>query len=36
MSENRVSGELHNGRWFDVGTPQRLHELDAALSQQPL
>jgi MurNAc alpha-1-phosphate uridylyltransferase len=34
ISENRVGGELHGGRWFDIGTPQRLQKLDAALSQQ--
>ena len=28
MGEQRVSGELHPGRWVDVGTPQRLAELD--------
>ena len=27
----RVSGELHAGRWVDVGTPQRLAELDQEL-----
>jgi N-acetyl-alpha-D-muramate 1-phosphate uridylyltransferase len=27
----RLSGEHHGGRWVDVGTPQRLAELDAAL-----
>jgi MurNAc alpha-1-phosphate uridylyltransferase len=31
MAENRVGGELHGGRWVDVGTPQRLEELDAEL-----
>lgn len=31
MAERRVSGELHTGRWVDVGTPQRLAELDAEL-----
>jgi MurNAc alpha-1-phosphate uridylyltransferase len=31
MAEHRVSGELHAGRWVDVGTPQRLAELDAEL-----
>jgi len=32
MAQGRVSGEHHRGRWTDVGTPQRLAELDAALS----
>ncbi len=31
MAGRRVSGELHAGRWVDVGTPQRLEELDAEL-----
>jgi MurNAc alpha-1-phosphate uridylyltransferase len=31
MAGNRVSGELHSGRWIDVGTPQRLDELDRQL-----
>jgi N-acetyl-alpha-D-muramate 1-phosphate uridylyltransferase len=28
---NRVAGELHGGRWTDVGTPERLDELDRQL-----
>lgn len=28
MAEDRVGGRLHRGRWFDIGTPQRLGELD--------
>ncbi len=32
MVEGRVSGEHHIGRWVDVGTPQRLAELNATLS----
>ncbi|MDP2821483.1 MAG: nucleotidyltransferase family protein [Sulfuritalea sp.] len=31
MAARRVSGELHAGRWVDVGTPQRLAELDSEL-----
>jgi MurNAc alpha-1-phosphate uridylyltransferase len=31
MATGRISGELHRGRWVDVGTPQRLAELDAEL-----
>jgi MurNAc alpha-1-phosphate uridylyltransferase len=31
MAEHRVSGELHPGVWVDVGTPQRLAELNAQL-----
>lgn len=29
MREQRVTGALHTGHWFDVGTPQRLAEVDA-------
>ena len=32
MNEGAVSGELHTGRWMDVGTPTRLAELDRLLS----
>jgi N-acetyl-alpha-D-muramate 1-phosphate uridylyltransferase len=28
----RVSGEVHEGEWLDIGTPQRLKELDGRLS----
>jgi len=28
----RVCGELHQGMWVDVGTPQRLHNLDRQIS----
>jgi MurNAc alpha-1-phosphate uridylyltransferase len=31
MAAGRVSGEIHTGRWVDVGTPERLNELDAEL-----
>jgi len=31
----QVSGELHGGRWTDVGTPERLRLLDAELRQAP-
>jgi MurNAc alpha-1-phosphate uridylyltransferase len=30
MEQNKVSGEKYLGPWHDVGTPQRLHELNAA------
>ena len=33
MGRNGVTGEHHCGRWIDVGTPQRLSELDAELSR---
>ncbi len=32
MKENRVSGEYYGGRWFDIGTPQRLEEINALLA----
>jgi MurNAc alpha-1-phosphate uridylyltransferase len=32
MVGGRVSGEHHRGRWTDVGTPQRLAQLDAELA----
>lgn len=32
MRRGEVTGQLHRGRWVDVGTPQRLQELDAALT----
>lgn len=31
MARGRVSGEHHRGRWTDVGTPQRLQQLDQEL-----
>lgn len=31
MERDAVTGEHHHGRWTDVGTPQRLAELDEAL-----
>lgn len=31
MAQRRVSGEHHQGRWEDVGTPERLALLDAEL-----
>lgn len=31
MRTGRVTGEHHRGRWTDVGTPERLAELDASL-----
>ncbi|HEX4917040.1 MAG TPA: nucleotidyltransferase family protein [Limnobacter sp.] len=34
MAQGKVSGELHAGFWMDVGTPQRLQELDDRLTQQ--
>lgn len=31
LCAGRVSGELHTGTWLDIGTPERLAELDARL-----
>lgn len=32
MARGRVGGEHHRGRWIDVGTPERLAELDRSLT----
>lgn len=32
ISQNRISWQQHRGAWNDIGTPQRLRELDTALS----
>ncbi len=34
MAAARVSGEHHRGEWRDIGTPERLRELDAALRRR--
>lgn len=31
MARGLVSGEHYRGRWYDIGTPQRLQQLDEAL-----
>lgn len=31
MAADRVSGQIHGGRWVDVGTPERLSALDAEI-----
>jgi MurNAc alpha-1-phosphate uridylyltransferase len=31
----RVSGEIHDGEWLDIGTPERLAELDRRLRGLP-
>jgi len=28
MQENAVTGELYEGAWFDIGTKERLEQLD--------
>jgi MurNAc alpha-1-phosphate uridylyltransferase len=35
IARNEMSGERHAGRWVDVGSPQRLAELDAFLQEMP-
>ena len=35
MEKQMVSGEYYNGGWVDVGTPQRLAELDERLEAAP-
>ncbi|MDH3948177.1 MAG: nucleotidyltransferase family protein [Gammaproteobacteria bacterium] len=34
MAAGRVSGEYYQGRWYDIGTPERLTELDLQLEMQ--
>ncbi len=34
MGQAAVSGKHYRGRWFDIGTPERLLELDRALSAE--
>jgi MurNAc alpha-1-phosphate uridylyltransferase len=34
IRDARITGELFSGRWFDVGTPERLSALDAELRAQ--
>lgn len=36
MARGAISAEHHQGRWTDVGSPQRLQQLDADLRQRPL
>ena len=33
MANNLVTGEIHNGLWFDVGTPERLEEVNALVTR---
>ncbi len=33
MSQQRVAGLHHTGQWYDIGTPERLAELDRRLQQ---
>jgi MurNAc alpha-1-phosphate uridylyltransferase len=36
IAAGTLTGERHDGRWVDVGTPQRLAELDLELRDQEL
>ena len=33
MANDRVTGEIHDGVWIDVGTPERLDEVISLTSQ---
>jgi len=33
MAKNLVSGEIYDGLWIDVGTPERLNEVNAIVAQ---
>lgn len=35
IQQKRIAGAHYNGLWVDVGTPQRLAELDALLASHP-
>jgi len=35
IAQGRVTGSLHTTDWVDVGTPERLHELDRRLASPP-
>ena len=34
IKQQQVSGEYYSGRWWDIGTPQRLTELDHMLREE--
>jgi MurNAc alpha-1-phosphate uridylyltransferase len=34
LARGQVSGEHHRGRWMDVGTPERLAELERLLGRR--
>lgn len=34
MHHRDISGEHHTGQWFDIGSPERLQELDQLLARQ--
>jgi len=35
MQQHRIGGLHYRGAWQDIGTPQRLHDLDASLQKLP-
>lgn len=35
IAQGKISGEHHRGQWMDIGTPQRLAELDQLLRSSP-
>jgi MurNAc alpha-1-phosphate uridylyltransferase len=35
IAKGGLSGELFQGHWWDIGTPQRLADLDDFLSASP-
>ena len=36
MAQGAVTGEHHRGLWMDIGTPQRLSELERVLASKPV
>lgn len=34
ITKKQVTGELYQGQWFDIGTPQRLNDLNKKLKNQ--
>jgi len=34
MQHNQVTGEVHDGMWMDIGTPERLQELNNLLARE--
>jgi MurNAc alpha-1-phosphate uridylyltransferase len=33
MEQNKVSGEIHGGMWMDIGTPERLQEINDMVAE---
>jgi len=36
MTANQISGEVHQGQWMDIGTPERLERLDEQINRANL